>query len=134
MPNQNQSMEDMAKRVQIALDTSDLSAFRELLDPDVKWGAPHARNPTCKNRDQVIAWYQGGKMAGVEGRVSEIEVLGECLLVCLTVRGTEAAKERGGSALRWQVQTVRNGRVIDIVGFDDRNDAIAYAETPLHSR
>jgi hypothetical protein len=134
MLQQNQGMEDIARRVRMALDTSDLTAFRELLDPDVKWGAPHDRNPSCRNREQVIAWYERGKSSGVEGRVSEIEILGECLLVSLTVRGTQAAEERGGSALRWQVQTVRNGLVIDIVGFDDRNDAIAYAETPLQSR
>jgi ketosteroid isomerase-like protein len=123
----------IAKRIKAALDAGDVSTFRQLLDPEVRWGPPHSRNPACKSRDQVIAWYERGKASGVEGRVSEVEVLGHCVLVGLTVRGTPEAKERGGSALRWQVHTVADGRVIDIVGFDDRNDATAYAETVLRS-
>ena len=133
MPEQNQDMEAIARQIQVALDTSDLSAFRELLDPNVTWGAPNARNPTCKNRDQVIAWYEQGRASGVEGRVSEVEVLGECVLVSLVVAGTEAARERSGTSLRWQVQTIRNGRVTDIAGFDDRRDAVDYAETRSQS-
>jgi hypothetical protein len=31
--------------------------------------------------------------------------------------------------MRWEVNTVRDGRVIEIVGFDDHAEAIAYAET-----
>jgi ketosteroid isomerase-like protein len=123
----------IAKRIKAALDAGDLSTFRELLDPEVRWGPPHAKNPSCKSRDQVIAWYERGKASGVEGRVSAVEVLGHCVLVSLTVHGTPEAKERGGFALRWQVHTVADGRVIDIVGFDDRSEATAYAETVLRS-
>jgi hypothetical protein len=68
------------------------------------------------------------RAAGVEGRVSDVQILGECVLLGLVVRGTEAAQERGGAAMRWQVNTVRDGRVIEIVGFDDHFEAIAYAE------
>jgi SnoaL-like domain len=121
-------MEAIARRMQVALDTSDLAAFQELLDPAVTWGPPYAKNPGCKSRDEVLAWYRRSKSSGVEGRVSEVEVLGECVLLGLVVRGTEAARERGGAALRWQVNTVRNGRVVEIVGFDGHAEALAYAE------
>jgi hypothetical protein len=128
MPDTEESMEAIAKKIRTAMDTSDLAAFQELLDPHVTWGAPHASNPSCKSRDQVIAWYQRGKQSGVEGRVCDVEILGECVLIGLVVRGSEAAQDRGGAAMRWQVDTVRNGRVIEIVGFDDHFEAIEYAE------
>jgi hypothetical protein len=41
--------------VRKALAAEDLSAFRELLDPAVTRGAPGARNPSCKTRDQLLA-------------------------------------------------------------------------------
>jgi hypothetical protein len=127
VPEQQEAMEAMAQQVRLALDAADVSAFSALLDPDVHWGAPDAVRPSCMNRDQVLAWYQRGRDSGTRASVSEVEVFGDRLLVSLVVRGNEAAVERGGAALRWQVLTVRSGRVIDIVGYDDRTDAVARA-------
>jgi len=121
------TMDQVAGQVREALAAANLSAFTELLDPDVTWGAPGARKPTCKNRNQVLAWYQRGRDAGVRGSVLDVEVIGDRLLVSMSLRGTENARERGGAALRYQVLTVRNGRIVDIVGFDDRTEAIDHA-------
>ena len=96
------------------------------IDPDVTWGAPGAESPSCQNRNQVLRWYQKGREAGVRAVVSEVTVHGDRLLVSMTVRGSGEAEERGGAALRWQVLTVRQGRVAEIVGFDDQEDARAY--------
>jgi ketosteroid isomerase-like protein len=123
-------MHEIARKIQLALDTKDLSTFGELLDPDVHWGAPGARNPTCKNRDQVVHWYARAKNSGVEGRVVEVEVLGSRVVVGLAIRGSQAATGRGGNALRWQVYNVRDSRITDIVGFDDHKEAIAFASSP----
>jgi len=120
------TMEETAALVRRALAAEDVEAFAELLDPAVTWGAPGATNPTCKSRDQVLAWYQRGRDAGVRGSVYDVEVLGDRLVVSMSVRGTESAQERGGAALRFQVLTVRSGRIVDIVGFDDKADALAY--------
>ena len=120
------TMEETAALVRRALAAQDVEAFAELLDPAVTWGAPRATNPSCKSRDQVLAWYQRGRDAGVRGRVYDVEVLGDRLLVSMSVRGTESAQERGGAALRFQVLTVRSGRIVDIVGFDDKADARSY--------
>ena len=119
-------MEGLARQVQMALDGGDLSGFSELLDPAVTWGAPGAKSPSCQNRSQVLSWYQKGQAAGVRAVVSEVTVHGDRLLVSLTVRGSGEAEERGGAALRWQVLTVRQGRVVEIVGFDDHEDARAW--------
>jgi SnoaL-like domain len=119
-------LDEVAVLVRNALAAEDLSAFGELLDPAVTWGAPGARNPTCKNRSQVLTWYQRGRDAGVRGSVYDVAILGDRLLVSMSVRGTENARERGGAALRFQVLTVRSGKVVDIVGFDDKTEALSY--------
>ena len=119
-------MDEIAVLVRKALAAEDLSGFSELLDPAVTWGAPGARNPTCKNRNQVLAWYQRGRDAGVRGSVYDVEVLGDRLLVSMSVRGTDNARERGGTALRFQVLTVQSGKVVDIVGFDEKAEALSY--------
>jgi ketosteroid isomerase-like protein len=119
-------MDEIAALVRNALAAEDLSAFTELLDPAVTWGAPGSRNPSCKNRNQVLTWYQRGRDAGVRGSVYDVEVLGDRLLVSMGVRGTENARERGGAALRFQVLTVRSGKVVNIVGFDDKTEALSY--------
>ncbi len=126
MGSMTMGMDEIAALVRSALAAEDLSAFTDLLDPAVTWGTPGTRTPSCKNRTQVLAWYQRGRDAGVRGSVYEVEVLGDRLLVSMSLRGTENARERGGAALRFQVLTVRSGRVVDIVGFDDKTEALSY--------
>jgi hypothetical protein len=121
-----EDMDEIAVLVRNALAAEDLSAFTELLDPAVTWGAPCARSPSCNNRNQVLAWYQRGRDAGVRGSVYNVEVLGDRLLVSMSVRGTENARERGGAALRFQVLTVRSSKIVDVVGFDDKTEALSY--------
>ncbi len=121
-----ETVDEVAVLVRRAMATEDLATFAELLDPEVTWGAPGARDPSCKSRDQVLTWYQRGRDAGVRGTVNDVEVIGDRLLVSMSVRGTENAQERGGAALRYQVLTVRSGRIVEIVGFDDMADALSY--------
>jgi ketosteroid isomerase-like protein len=120
-------MDELADQVRKALAAEDVSAFADLLDPDVTWGAPGARSPTCKNRNQVLSWYQRAREGGVRGSVFDVDVLGDRLLVSLSVRGTEGARERGGTSLRFQVLTVREGQIVEIVGFDEKAEALSYA-------
>jgi ketosteroid isomerase-like protein len=121
-------MDELAEQVRKTMAANDVSAFAELLDPQVTWGAPGSRNPTCRNRNQVLRWYQRAQESGVRSNAFDVEVLGDRLLVSLTVQGTDGARERGGTALRFQVLTVRNGRIVDIVGFDDKSEAIHHAQ------
>jgi ketosteroid isomerase-like protein len=111
-----ESMEHLARDVRVALESAELVAFRDLLHTDVQWGPPGDTSPRCQNRAQVLAWYQRGKTSGAT--VSEITVLGDRLLVGLVVRGTKESRNRDGRALRWQLLSVRDGHVTEIVGFD----------------
>jgi hypothetical protein len=62
--------------------------------------------------------------------VTEVTAGAGTLLVGLEVTGTPAAREAGGKAQRWQVLTLRGGRIVDIRGFDDRTAAADRAGVP----
>jgi hypothetical protein len=51
--------------------------------------------------------------------VTEVTTAAGTLLVGLQVTGTPAADEAGGAVERWQVLTVRGGRIADIRGFGE---------------
>jgi ketosteroid isomerase-like protein len=120
----------LAGAVRAALGSGDLEAYADLLAPDVRWGPPGDPSPPCTSRRQVLAWYQRARASGAGARVTEVTVVGDRLLVGLVVSGTEAARGRGGQATRYQVLTVRDGRVAAIVGFDQRREALAHLGIP----
>ena len=94
-------------------------------------GAPEGPHDAgCHNREQVIAWWASARAAGARAVVTEVTAGAGTLLVGLEVTGTPAARETGGAAERWQVLTVRDGRIADIRGFDDRAAAAARAGVP----
>jgi hypothetical protein len=120
-------MERLAGQVQAALQTADLTGYRELLDPNVTWGAPGDVNPACRNRDQVLAWYRRGRAKGVRADVFETMVLDDKILVGLSILDDQSSSsESGGETHRWQILTVKDGLVADIRGFEERDTAISY--------
>ncbi len=134
MPNDASSRGEPARlteRVRLALESGDLDAIRDLLEPDARWGVPGGpHDADCKNRDQVVAWWAGARAAGARAKVMEVTAGAGSLLVGLEVTGTPAAREAGGAAQRWQVLTLRGGRIADIRGFDDRAAAAGHAGVP----
>jgi ketosteroid isomerase-like protein len=123
MAAKHPTMDEMARQVRTALESADLTAFSDLLDPDVHWGAPDDAAPGCTNRQQVLTWYRRGRARGVHAAVTQLVVGGDKLLVGLKVVGNLAAAEDGAEVERWQVLTVAAGRIVDIRGFEDRVDA-----------
>jgi SnoaL-like domain len=115
-------VEWLAGQVRQALEAADLAAYADLLDPAVRWGPPGDPSPPCQSRAQVLAWYQCGRDEGTRARVTQTQVYGDKILVGLAVTSAGTAGESG----RWQVLTVRDGRVSDITGFDERDDAVAW--------
>jgi ketosteroid isomerase-like protein len=118
---------ELAARVREALDAGDLDAYQHLLAPDVHWGAPDAPEWGCHNRGEVLNWYKAARQGGMGATVNEVVVGTDCLMVGLTVSGPPAADEPGGTAPRWQVLSVKDGRIADICGFDNRDEATARA-------
>lgn len=114
-------MERLAASVRAALTSGDLESLGGLLAPDVHWGAPGTTDSGCRNRQQVLTWYEAARDRGTTATVDEVVVSDDHLLVGLT------ATRDGVTAPRWQVLTVRAERIVDICGFDDRDEAAAYA-------
>ena len=107
--------------MRVALQSTDLDGFADLLAPDVKWGAPGDQTFGCQNRNQVLQWYRRSREAGMKADVSDVARHGDRILVTMRV-------DRGhGPEERWQVLTVRDGLVADIRGYEDRFDAEAAA-------
>jgi hypothetical protein len=121
----------LTERVRTALESGDLDGIRDLLDPGACWGAPEGPSDAdCHNRDQVMAWWAATRAAGARAAVTEVTAGAGTLLVGLQVTGTPAAHEAGGTVARWQVLTVRDDRIADIRGFDNRPAAAARAGVP----
>jgi hypothetical protein len=119
---------ELTERVRLALESGDLDAIRDLLDPGARWGAPEGpAEADCQNREQVVAWWAGARAAGARAVVTEMTAGAGTLLVGLEVTGTPAADEAGGAAERWQVLKLRGARIVDIRGFDNRSAAAARA-------
>jgi SnoaL-like domain len=122
------AVRQLASQVATALAAADLSAHSELLDPHVTWGPPGARTGTCQSREEVLSWYRRGREAGARATVTETSVAGDKILVGLLVTGRpEPGMDPDEAQPRWQVLTVRDGRVAGIVGFDDRDEAVAWS-------
>ena len=126
MSNHSDSIDEVVAELRVAIESKDLAAFSDLLAPDVTWGPPGAKTPTCRNKNQVLTWYGRGSSSGASAKVTEVVAAGNRVLVGLNVRGVQRAKEAGGHTARWQVFTVRDGRIVDIVGFEQRSDAVAW--------
>jgi ketosteroid isomerase-like protein len=120
----------LASKVEFVLNSADLSAFAELLDPNVTWGPPGDLASGCHNREEVIAWYNRARAGGMAGHVTEVILGDDALLVGLRVTGTQEAADAGGAAERWQVLRVQDGRVVDIRGYADRSEAALHAGVP----
>ena len=118
-------MEQIAGQVQAALQAADLTGYEELLDPNVTWGAPDDTTSGCRNRDQVLTWYRRGRAKGVRADVFETVVLNDKILVGVGIFDGQSESESGGRTDRRQILTVMGGLVVDIRGFEERDDAIS---------
>jgi RimJ/RimL family protein N-acetyltransferase/ketosteroid isomerase-like protein len=127
MAGHAEAMEELARRVAAALEAGDLTAFRDLLHPAARWGPPGHPAPPCRSREDVLSWYRRARDSGARARVAEAVVSGDRILVGLKVIPAPVAVGHGGDHDRWQVLTVRDGQVAEIVGFDDRAEAAAWA-------
>jgi hypothetical protein len=119
------AIDRLAEQIRVALQSADLDAYEELLDPDVSWGPPDDQVSGCHNRSEVLAWYRRGRDSGVRAEVVETVVSKDTILVGLKVRGSSGEADGSDELDRWQVLTIFNGRVKDIRGFEDRDEAVA---------
>ncbi|MGD0054623.1 MAG: nuclear transport factor 2 family protein [Acidimicrobiales bacterium] len=120
---QSDTTQPAANRLKIALEGADVDAFAQLLDPNVRWGPPDAPSPPCRNKEQVLSWYRSAASEGARAQVVEMDVIGDRVVVELLVQRAAKGTPRGEPSPRWQVYTLRDGLIVDIVGFDTRSEA-----------
>ena len=123
-------MERLAELVTLAMASGNLDEISALLAPDARWGSPEEPVPTCSNRGEIMDWYRAAIDAGASASVTETFVRGENIVVGLVVSGVGDGPEHGHGD-RWQVLTVRDGRIAEIRGYDDRRDAEGFATSPV---
>jgi RimJ/RimL family protein N-acetyltransferase len=122
--SQAEVMDRLAGQIRQALEAADLDSYAYLLDRAVRWGAPGDPVPPCRSREQVLAWYRRARDSGTRTRVTDTLVAGDKILVGLEVT---SAGSGAGEMTRWQVLTVRGGRITAINGFAGRSEAEIFA-------
>jgi ketosteroid isomerase-like protein len=123
-----QTMDVLATQVRLALESADLTVMGELLAPDARWGAPEQKVPTCRNSQQILQWYEAGKNMGVRADVTEMVVIDTNIVVGLHRRARPDVASNAQD-VRWQVLSVKDGRIAEIRGYETRHEATEFATT-----
>jgi hypothetical protein len=121
-------METIASRVRVAMESVDLQLMRELLAPDARWGAPEQDVPTCRNAQQILAWYEMARDNGVRADITAVAIVTNHVVIGLKVINPNDQK-KSRNATRWQVLTVEDELVTEIRGYETRGDATEYANS-----
>ena len=121
MPGTVDDTAGIADRLRAALTARDLDAFGMLLSDDVRWGSDdHSR--TCRNRSDVLATFARLMSEGAEGAITELAVGTEGILCGLAVAWPRPSHHPDDRNL-FHVYLVRDGRIIEIQRYDDRDSA-----------
>ncbi len=98
----------------------DVEQLEELFDPAVKW---HGGDPTaagaCRNRKQAIEFVRRAIAAGSVGELVEVIGVGDRVVVVM--------RPAAGAALRANLTTFRDGRVVEMVAYESPEAALAAA-------
>jgi hypothetical protein len=123
------AMTSIASRVRYAMEAVDLQQMGELLAPDARWGAPEQDVPTCRNAQQILAWYELARENGVRADITEVVTVGNHIVVGLKILPNAKDKEKPPNAVRWQVLTVEDDLVTEIRGYETRGEATEFANS-----
>ena len=106
----------LARRGYDAVRRGDFDTVREFLDPEVKW---HGGNPAegCQNRSQALTWMRR-RDRGPIGELVDVIAAGDKVVVIM--RRTD---DEGQPELVANLTTFRNGKVVEMVHYDDPDDA-----------
>jgi uncharacterized protein len=120
---------ELARRGYEALASGDLETVTELLDPEVRWHGGDPDGPgSCNGRGEANAFIRAARDRGPLPEVVEMIPFRERVVVVLRPyspdRQPEAEADEAG--LRANV-TFRDGKVIEMVAFDDPARALAAA-------
>ncbi len=120
--------DSFSDRVRGALQSGDADAFGALLDDDVRWGQPGFPR-SCTNRDEVLATLRRGQALGGTAEIGECRSGRNGVLCELLVRWPAPGADVPDATPRllYHVYLVRDERIVEILPFDERADALAAA-------
>ena len=124
----------VAERLREVFEAKDLALLGPLLDPAVRWGGPEETEQTCHSRSDVLAWYGQAQAAGMSAQVTETIALDAAVVLALAMSGPGLGPNRKRPDTVFQVFHLAGGLVVDIRGFQRREQAVAFAEKPLRTR
>jgi hypothetical protein len=124
----------VAERLREAFEAKDLALLGPLLDPKVRWGGPEETEQTCHSRSDVLAWYGQAQAAGMSAEVTETIALDAAVVLALAMSGPALGPNAKRPDTVFQVFHLADDLVVDIRGFQRREQAIAFAEKPLRIR
>ena len=123
-----QDIPELAEQLRSLFDGNDLKGLAPLLGDDVRWGGDEDTDDTCHNRADVLAWYGKLQSAGVDATVHEVMVEGDSIVVALTMTWPAAfMAEHHRPPVVYQVFRVDGGKIADIRGYPERDEALAEA-------
>jgi ketosteroid isomerase-like protein len=119
-----ESNAELARRGYEAALRGDLDAIREFLDPDVKWHGGDSSAPgACHNREQALDYMRKARSRRGVGELVDVVEAGDKVVVIMrppSERDEEAA-------LSANLTTFRDGKVIEMVHYENPEDALAAA-------
>jgi SnoaL-like domain len=137
-PPDNPVSGTIAESLRDAFEADDVTRVASLLASDVRWGGEEDTDDTCHTRDQVLAWYGRIRDRGVRARVTEVIDAGDRVVLGLALHvpganpgaplpGRLVDPSRPMPAHLFQVFRIVDGLVVDIRGFPERAEAVAFA-------
>ncbi len=117
-----QSNVEIARRGYQAIARGDFDAVYDLLDPEVKW---HGGDPSsgCRNRAEAMAFMRRPNRPQGARELVEIVDAGEQVVVIMRSQPDAGADPE----LHANVTTFREGKVIEMVHYENPDDALTAA-------
>jgi len=119
------TVDDIALELQRVFATRDLDALGNLLADDARWGDDDAINK-CRNRQQVVGTFARLLDEGADGGVDEMRVGRTVSCANCTSGGSDRPRRESF----YHLYFVREGRIVEIRRYDDRDSAIAALGDP----
>jgi ketosteroid isomerase-like protein len=129
MSNENA---DLIRRACRAYVDGDLAGMLEFVDPDLEWTYldPTLEHPipqVCHGRQELEQVLRGWANHGLQAELEEVADRGERVMVGVRTPGVDAHFGRGGDDRAYSVFTVRDGRIVALRDYRDRQEALQVA-------
>jgi ketosteroid isomerase-like protein len=118
----------LARQCFAAIARGDVDAITEFLDPDVKWHGGNAADG-CQNRNQTLAWIRGrgGRRPGPLPELVDVVESGDRVVVIMQPPAVDQGPRPRRTA---NLATFRDGRVVEMIHYDDAAAALAALGPP----